>query len=418
MKKFIPILTLTGLTCLLTGCNVTVANVAQNVAKTPTEIGKETATKLDYNNKYQLNVNHPENATSVSTENSEETEENTQQDAETTELNTLYSLNNDVENECDTFCQLKNKLTSAILETQQYINQIKDGNIELTNEEKLQITEKAIELKHLSRQLGAVTTELAFNLSELNELAKLNNADFDALTMKYLIVLDNLVNGNEMLTNGLQTLNSFNSILNLSGNLPPDAQGRLQYGYRYNNQPPVYKDYYIKNGQFEENTQNNTNNETQEVDNSTENTENNESKFKSNIDTYGNNNQNIDSFFNTALFDNEFMYGNNGFGYGGVNPYMNYNRQFANSNNMQNNTTESGAENINTQHNENKKKSKFKKNIDTYKTENTKSPAEQFEAIKTSVSNFFSKFNRNKAKDVDNPVYMFEQAKTKEGTNT
>ncbi|MCQ2564643.1 MAG: hypothetical protein MJ152_02135, partial [Clostridia bacterium] len=195
MKKIIQLLTLTGLTCLLTGCNVTVANIAENVAKTPTEIGKESATKLDYNNKYQLNVNYPENATSVSAENTEETEETTQQNEETIAIDTLYSLNNDVENECGTFCQLKNQLSSAILETQQYISQIKDGDVELTKEEKLQITEKTMELKNLSKQLSAVTTELAFNLSELSELAKLNNADFDALTMKYLIVLDNLVNG-------------------------------------------------------------------------------------------------------------------------------------------------------------------------------------------------------------------------------
>ncbi len=427
MKKIISLLTLTGLTCLLTGCNVTVADATKNFIKAPTLIGCETATKFNHNG-YQLNIYNPQDAISVSAED-EQTQENIQENTETTEVDTLYSLNNDVENECGVFCQLKNQLSSAILETQQYISQIKDGNIQLSNEEKLQITEKAMELKNLSKQLGATTTELAFNLSELSELAKLNNADFDTLTMKYLIVLDNLVNGNEMLNNGLQTLNSFNSIFNSNENLPPNTHGRFQYGYRYNNQPPVYRDYLIRNGKFEENQQNNTDNQTQEVDNSAES---NQTKLKSNIDTYGNNNQNIDSFFNTALFDNEFMYGNNAYGFGGVNPITNYamqqeqNVNCENCNNRnncnncdsynQNNTTESGNINVNTQHNENKKRFEIKKNIDSYRDETTKSPKEQFEAIKTSVTNFFSKFSSNKAKNVDNPIYLLEQEKTKKGT--
>jgi len=102
--------------------------------------------------------------------------------------------------------------------------------------------------------------------------------------MKYLIILDNLVNGNEMLYNSLYSLNTINSLLGQNIN------GNIMYGYRRNNEPPIYKNYSINNGEISENTE-----ATEQVNNETENSiidSYNDTKLKSNIDTYGNSRSN------------------------------------------------------------------------------------------------------------------------------
>ena len=130
-----------------------------------------------------------------------ETNENLEQ------ISTLFSLSSDIEDSCDDFCELKENITKAIAETQNLINKVQLKEIELTNEQRLFITEQAQQLKNLGRQLSNITTELSFNLSDLNTLMANNNQDMDNLSLKYLVVLDNLINGNEMLQSGLSSLN-------------------------------------------------------------------------------------------------------------------------------------------------------------------------------------------------------------------
>ncbi|MBQ8615515.1 MAG: hypothetical protein IJ415_03000, partial [Clostridia bacterium] len=371
---------------------------------------------------------------------------------QTEKISTLYSLSNDIEDSCDDFCELKEEITNAIIETQNLIEKVQSKELELTKEQRMFITEQSMQLKNLGRQLSNITTELSFQLSDLNQIMTANSDDIDTLNMKYLIVLDNLVNGNEMLQSSLSSLNLINQMFNAKSTLPPNNRGRILYGFQHNDNPPVLKDYYInENGEIVDNSNNadssqtgNNSLENQESDN--ENTVEVENDGKSNIDTYQNRAlrtnidsyynintpRNIDSFFNTALLDNEFMYGNGAYGYGGVNgmygpanPYMN------NYTNYEHNNTNNGGDNLNnTQNreenvqnentsNETKKENKrikLKKNIDTYKDENEPDIKTKLGNIKNSITGFFTKFNKPDLKsDLDdkigNPVYRFDAKK-------
>ncbi|MBR6779107.1 MAG: hypothetical protein IKM43_03075 [Clostridia bacterium] len=334
------------------------------------------------------------------------------------QISTLYSLSADIDDSCDEFCELKTRLTNAIIETQNLIQKVQTEQIELTPEQRMLITEQSKQLKELGRQLSFATTDLSVNLSDLNQLMRDGNGNLDALSLKYLVVLDNLVNGNEMLANGLNSLNLINQMFYMNSNMPGNNQGRILYGFRRNNEPPVVKDYIIdENGQMIENNQNqeqtelvNQNEETL-ADESNKNIDTyNQPLLKSNIDTFGNTRNNIDTFFNTAWLDNNFMYGNGGYPYGmgmhnGYYPYV-QNRQ--NFNNFAN-TTESVNNDNNTQYTpkQTKKKFKLKKNVDTYKDENTPTVSAKITTIKNNISNFFNKFSK-KEKKVENPVYKYE----------
>ena len=424
----------------------------------------ENETKISINNEQnnnKLNLDEPiikiedlPSDYSKPQNNNQENEETLNKDTSNEKISTLYSITNDIDNCCEDFITLKQNLTNAIVETQNLINKVNSKEIELNNEQKLLIIEQSKQLKDLARKLSTITTELSISLSDLNSLM-LNDGNLDTLSLKYLIVLDNLVNGNEMLENGLHSLNLINNMFNTSAPLPPNNTGRILYGFRRNNEDPVIKDYLIdKNGNLVENEQNqpeknaeNQNSqltETKTIEDQNGNEAKNESKknnidtmqnnsLNTNIDSYRNHNQNIDSFFNTALLDNEFMYGNgygnpygagmgNGLIYGnGINDNAAYyqnsrtipnNNQYSNQNNNFINTTNYGVDNSkNTQQNENnptyqtnsqRKKFKFKNNIDTYKDANTPSLSTRFGKVKKSISGFFNKFSKKKENTVFN----------------
>jgi len=352
-----------------------------------------------------------ENKNAVSKDANTNNEENNKASINNEQISTLYSLSSDIETSCDEFCELKKEISEAIVETQNLINKVQEKEIELTKEQRMFITEQSLQLKALGRQLSNVTTELTFNLSDLNQIMTTNSQDIDNLNLKYLVVLDNLVNGNEMLQSSLASLNLINQMFNMTNQLPSNNQGRILYGFKHNDNPAVIKDFYIdENGELvENNTSNNAENveENTNADNEKHNTDTyKKSLLESNIDTYINPNQrnNIDTFFNTALLDNDFMYGNGGYGYAsGMNPYYN---QF------HNNTMYRGANNYNTQYNEQqkttntnqkqtkeKRKLKLKKNIDTYKDENEPDIKVKIANIKTSINDFFGKFKKDSKDD-------------------
>ena len=366
------------------------------------------------------NIQNVENDISSSIENSIEN------DAEIQQISTLYSLSNDIEDSCEDFCELKENIAEAIIETQNLIKKVQEKELELSPEQRLFITEQAQQLKNLGRQLSSITTELSFNLSDINQIMSANNGNLDSLSLKYLVVLDNLVNGNEMLQSGLSSLNLINQMFNMNNsNIPSNNQGRVLYGFQQNNNPPVVKDYYIdENGNMVENKSNNQEESEIYVENTPieeEKTTNidtyKNTQLNSNLDTYNNNNlpHNIDSFFNTALLDNDFMYGNgyNGYRtngmYGNLNPYNQYH------NNNLNNTTNSDNQNTNTQQVEDKenntskkeiRKKRLKKNIDTYKDENEPDIKTKLGNIKSSITNFFKKFKKSDLQnDIENPIY-------------
>ena len=374
-------------------------------------------------------------ANETNTENLEitENENDANEEIETIEkISTLYSLSSDIEDSCDEFCELKEEITEAIIETQNLIEKLQQKELELTKEQRMFITEQSMQLKNLGRQLSNITTELAFNLSDLNQVMAANGENIDNLNLKYLVVLDNLVNGNEMLQSSLSSLNLINQMFNMRSTLPPNNQGRVLYGFKHNDNPAVIKDYYIdENGELIDNSQNNENssNETNEnaveVDEDESNVDTYQNKaLKTNIDTYNNVNtpRNIDSFFNTALLDNEFMYGNGGYGYGGMygamNPYMqnyaNYERNNTNygnstANNTQNTVNNNSQSNNATPSKKERKRIQLKKNIDTYKDENEPDIKTKLGNIKSAIYGFFGKFKKSDLDDkIDNPISRYE----------
>lgn len=380
-------------------------------------------------------------------ENTESNEENNENITLNKEISTLYSISTDVDEACDEFCDLKEDLTEAILETQNLIKKVQSNEIELDEEQKLMLTQQSNELKLLSNELSRLTNELSVSLSDLGRLFTDENGNLDAISLKYLIILDNLMNGNSMLANGLYSINSMNSMLNNSNQPTPYGNGRFSYRLQYNNEPPITKDIkFDNNGNIIENNSSSNSTKSTEVNNTDNTQTNNTTKNstidsytklakKSNIDTYyGNTPRNIDTFFNTALMDNEFMFGNgygaytDGYGgfAGGVNnaygggyfPYG-YRQYQANQQNY-NNTNYDVNNNVETQDMETTTKTEKKdkklilaKNIDTYVDKDAPTLSAKFNNFKKSVKEFFYKMTSPKKDDsLKNPVYKFEDEQT------
>lgn len=465
MKKILPFLSLVGASVIITGCsnNLTCVNLNnktnENIKEFFSSVNAipeiKNAIQTSVNNKYNLTVDTPKtleltedniieennleepeiiennnltednetenniipnnNQNSEQDENITNPEQDEDKNTQDDNISTLYSISSDVETSCEDFCELKEEITEAIAETERLIDKLETNEIELSREQRIILSEQAMQLKNLGKQLSITTTHLAFNLSDLKQVLNENNADVNALSLKYLIVLDNLVNSNEMLQSGLTTLNMMNQMLYK----PNNGESRMILGYKQNDNPPVIKDYSInENGEITENKPFEEN----DTDNTVLDTYNN-SGLNTNIDSYHSNNpKNIDSFFNTALLDNEFMYGNGGLygGFGGysygMNPYMNHYTQY--ERNQNNNTTQGGINNNNTQDtnnqldedgeklgNKERKKFNIKKNIDTYRDENTPDLKTRFKNFKQSLTNAFGKVDPKN--DIKRPIYKY-----------
>ncbi|MBR2970018.1 MAG: hypothetical protein IKC49_03075 [Clostridia bacterium] len=333
------------------------------------------------------------------------------------QISTLYSLSCDIESSCEDFCELKEELTNAIVETENMIKKIQDKELSLSTEQKMFVVEQSNQLKTLSRELTKLTNELSLQLTDLNDIATLGELDPDQMNLRYLVVLNNIMNGNELLTNSLLSLRMLNHMAYLNNtNTDGNNTAKILYGFQRNNEAPIIKEYEI-------NEEGNISETTPEVENDTEEDKSVDSytntKLNTNIDTYGTNYKNIDTFFNTALLDNEFMYGAGGYpmnGLYGMNPYMNQYNQYTQLNDQiendnQTNVLEEKNENIDknnikTQENisKNQKKSKFTKNIDTYRNENTPDLRSRISNIKSSIKGFFSKISPEQD-SIKNPIF-------------
>lgn len=440
IKNLLPILTIVGTSLFITGCSNNITTVGINDLKAKEtdnvsyhNITKNKSLKKTLFNKYNVEIDSPttleltndnlvlendeqsllesnksEDNNIVENSNSEEKPNQNKEDIdkktiEDNETSTIYSLSKDVEAECDDFCELKEKIGDAILQTETLISKIENNEIELTREQRLYINEQTMQLKSLGKRLSNAATELSFNLSDLKQILNENNADVNQLSLKYLIVLDNLVNSNEMLQSGLTSLNMMNNMITNNPN------NRILFGYQKNNEEPIIKDYSInENGDLVENSMNANQSENSNGNKTTDTFT--DTKLKSNIDTYYSNNpKNIDTFFNTALFNNEFMYGNGGYGFNPyINQYANYENINSNSNQLSkqnNNNNEIELDNDGEKAGNKEKKFKIKKNIDTYRDANTPN-------LKTRISSFKEKFNGlfgkiNPKENLKNPVYRF-----------
>ena len=250
---------------------------------------------------------------------------------------------------------------------------------------------------------------MSLNLSDISTILQDENGNIDNLSLKYLLVLDNLANGNEMLANSLSSLYMINSMINMQS---PYNQGRLQYRYQKNNETPIIKDYIIEDGEVKENTPN-TSTENTEASNNLDTYLN--TNTNNNLDTYGNNYSNIDTFFNTALLDNE-LYGNTGmYGYGYNNlygrqlPQQNSNNNSTNGVNNTQSTQQIENKTSNSDVKKDKKKFKLTSNIDTYRDQNTPTLSARIQSMKESINEFFGKFKPRK-NNAENPIYKLTES--------
>lgn len=405
-----------------------IGNNITNLDENQTDNELENSNSTDDDTSENENSTNEENQTNKeSNSNESEDSSNENQNTDTSEnlekFSTLYSLATDIEDSCNEFCELKTKILNAIAESEKLSEQLRNDELTLTREQRLFVNEQSNQLKNLAKQLNLATNELSFNLSDLNAIMKENNQDLDSLSLKYLIVLNSLINGNEMLQNGLGSLNLINNMMQInSKNLPSNNPQKILYGFSENGKKPVIKEYTVDdNGELVGKEIEENNNETSKT---------NIDSYKNhiltpNIDSYLNNRRNIDSFFNTAWLDNDFMFGaNNGYGgmyennlYNGYNnpslyQYENYSRnnqqnaeQNLNNNNFTTDTPNTNPYTKDIKHNN--KKFKLKSNIDTYRDESTPDIKTKIKNFKTSVNNFFKLKTEPKNKIIA-PIFKFE----------
>lgn len=450
MKKILPLIAIIGTSFIFTGCSnnitsISALNIKENVSEFKETVQEYSGTNTEnitksYLDKYNASLDTPK--TLELTENNQIMEdneilsdslteneindsennklleneliENANIDETNEQISTLYSISSDIKQSSSQFEELKSEITKAIIETENLITKLHAKEIDLSREQRIFLSEQSAQLRSLGKQLSNTTTELNYYLSDIQQILSLNNQDLDTLSLKYLVVLDNLVNGNEMLQSGLTSLNMINQMFNLTSPIiSPNNTGKIVYGFRRNNEQPIIKEYEIsENGELiEQNSKNSDNLSTevdkQETENTTEETkQTNTDTFsipllKNNIDTYKSNNpHNIDTFFNTALLDNELMYGNGAnsyYGGYGFNPnlnrysqYENYNRNVANSVDS-NNTTQDVDRDGEKKGNKERKDFKLIKNVDTYKDTNAPTLKSKIAKIKTTFNKMFKK---------------------------
>lgn len=401
---------------------------------------------------YMLNIDIPDDKSSNDAEDTvtfSTTDENGDS-AQLSNQETLIYLDSALQETNAEYEQLKQCLMDAIKDTMDYLDQYKNNETELTNEQKLYIKEHSNSIKFLAETLEDLSEELICVVDGCEDCD--NDEQFETNVSLYLDAINNLEERINVLQSSLSSLQLINNIAN------PYFYPRFIPKPNYVNS----NDSVIKNdGNANDNTTDNnlnddnisaeqdnteididqdsganiSNQENIESDGSVEveqstNTADEDEKpttfgLKSNIDTYAPTKRNIDTFFNTALYNDNYMYGNNymPYGYGGgygmpygngymANPYGNgLNSNLVNRNVIENTSKQdSFCENCGTASVENnapednKKTKKFRvkkaKNIDTYADVTVKSNINTMGESR--ISNYFKeKFNnlRNKIKN-------------------
>ena len=312
-----------------------------------------------------------------------------------TDNETLSYLDATLEEVSSEYNLLKDTLTKAIKDTMDYLDNAKENNT-LTNEQKIYLKEHTNSIKFLAETLEDLSEDVLCCIDGVD----CEKDDMKEITAKYLKTIDNLEDRINALQNSLNSLQLMNGISNpyfyATYNYPPN---HIVYGLRYGKRDNSHNSQIGENNQNDENSNNesdaennqtsndNADNEQSDTENSADNqqqTQNNEDtnsnqhtdtnaqvgkdsedyktfNLKSNIDTYAPTRRNIDTFFNTALLDNEYGYGYGnggmygygmpyGMGYGNMggyygNPYGNMGYEGYNSNMINRKTLEENAQN-------------------------------------------------------------------------
>lgn len=361
------------------------------------------------------------------------------EDGEEQELNndeTLTYLNSTLEQVNSEYEHLRETLTKAIKETMDYLDKAKE-NDSLTNEQKIYIKEHANSIKFLAETLENLSEDVLCCVDGI----ECDDCDTEEMTAEYLKIINGLEERINVLQNSLNSLQLINGIANPYFNRPHNCSpNTIIYGLKYGKRPSIKADSDLDINQdnvvnevneqdnedtaVESNQSGQDGNEMDEQDSIEENAEDNYKTFnlKSNIDTYAPTKRNIDTFFNTALLDDEYGYGNMyGYGYGMPygnmmyngygNPYGNmaygeYNSNLVNRKVLEDNQTQIPQTSANVEKPEetpmadtNKARDKFKRvsNIDTYSGTTIKSNINSMGESK--ISRFIKdKFNSMKNK--------------------
>lgn len=236
---------------------------------------------------------------------------------------------------------LKTTLNNAIKDTMDYLDAYKNGETTLTNEQKIYIKEHANSIKFLAETLEDLSEDVLCCIDGCEDCD--NEEDFEATASKYLTTINDLETRINALNNAIASLQFINNICNPYffravpnyimydyNNLPDDEnqdnveENNSDLNISNDNVMEVENDQNLtdetSNDSVDNNqsTQDNVVNESQEEGVNNENDKPTTFGLKSNIDTYAPTRRNIDTFFNTALYNkNDYMNGNAyGYGYG------------------------------------------------------------------------------------------------------
>ncbi|MBQ8431087.1 MAG: hypothetical protein IJX26_04055 [Clostridia bacterium] len=389
------------------------------------DILNDSETQSDTSNLDNTNTNTNEEINKIE-ENSAENETISIEDIENRDNYDYIYYSADLEKIDEKYESLKTSLNSAIDETNKMLEVLNDSQTTLTDEQNTSILNQAENIKTLIDDLEDLTEEFICSLNGDCENENNEGQEFIALESVH-----HLSHRLDMLEQALSTINNLNSP-NFKFYQNPYSN---IYGFSY---------HYFPNTNLENEQNAETNEETEDADLNIANLENeefnettsnektetkNNKKFgelnlNSNVDTYGPRRRNIDTFFNTALLDDNMINGYNSYGYPnymfGGNPYWNMgynnayypnnfngymNSNYNNQSNMQNSNVENAsAINIsneatnNSNNNEvNKPKKRWTKNIDSYTTKtltgniNTMNGEKITDIIKNKFSQWFKK---------------------------
>ncbi len=359
MNKYLKILTLSG------GLIGAIAPTAINLdSNTPSGLKamyesveklQNTLPRLSKIN-YKLDINAENNTDNVSFI-STDTEGN---ETKLSKQETINYLNETLEQTSIEYEQLKDTLTKAIQDTMEYLESYKNGNITLTNEQKIYIKEHSNSIKYLAETLEDLSEDIICAIDGCEDEVE----DFDTTTRSYMQAINNIEARIQALHEAISSLQFINSSpFFFRQHINPN---HIVYGFHYNseldndnseqsnldsveedkenldnkddidtilevenkdNDDTLISENSVNEDLEGNNTENNevddnvseVTDDTNNKENSNLVTDNNEDKpttfgLKSNIDTYAPTKRNIDTFFNTALQNNQYGYG--GYGYG------------------------------------------------------------------------------------------------------
>lgn len=365
------------------------------------------------------NTTDLDNSANINIENGDEIDEDTNSNLENQNSTSTYLSQEDFNQILSNYDELKEEIEELIADTTKIAENSQNGANLLSEEQKSQVQTRTDELNTLLVNLKENFKDLQCTLT--GDCSNLDN-EIKAYYFNEILKLNNKIN---MIQNAMQAYANpaFRFYQNPYGNI---------YGFSYTYTPNLESDNQ-SNEQSEDDIIQNEENEA--------NSENDDNKKKTfnlpnNLDTYGPTRRNIDTFFNTALLDDNMLnnygyygynmpYNNFGYnGYNNMNGYVmngNMSSNYMNKEQLKENTAVNTPLNVESGEQTNnepvipeeigKKRPRIAKNIDTYNTQTVKGNINSMSGMRVTdyLKQKFNKwFNKKEnKKDLDNYVDNF-----------